>query len=334
MPSTRTATQAFASERGESNVLSIVVPIYNEEENIPVLAERLLATVGRLNRPWEIIAVNDGSIDESEQLLRGIAALHHQFKVLNFRRNYGQTAAIMAGIEHASGNIIVSIDSDLQNDPDDIPILLEKLAEGYDVVSGWRQARKDSAIRRILISRLANGLISWISGIPLHDYGCTLKAYRREVIKGVRLYGEMHRFIPIYASWMGAKIAELPVRHYARKHGRSNYGLERTIKVLLDLIVLKFLEHYMVKPIYIFGGFGIVALGLSALFGSYMLFLKFVQGTSMIATPLPLLAAMTFLVGIMSILLGLIAEILVRTYFESQKKSPYLIRSFVNFDPA
>jgi len=237
----------------------------------------------------------------------------------------------MAGIDHAAGDIIVSIDADLQNDPDDIPVLLAKLAEGYDVVSGWRKSRKDAKFRRTFLSRVANRLISRLSGVRLNDYGCTLKAYRADVVKGIRLYGEMHRFIPIYASWMGARVVEVPVAHNPRRFGQSKYGLERIMKVLLDLLVVKFLDRHFVKPIYVFGGFGLFSLMLSSLSTAMLLYLKFVKGLSMILTPLPLLAAMTFLVGFMSILMGFLAEMLVRTYFESQGRAAYLVRERFNF---
>jgi glycosyltransferase involved in cell wall biosynthesis len=317
---------------GEACGVSFIIPIYNEEQSLATLLERLFALLQTLNHPAEIIAINDGSTDGSEELLRTAAAANSSLKVINFSRNYGQTAALMAGVELASGDIIVSMDADLQNDPDDIPMLLSKLSEGYDVVSGWRKNRNDAAISRNLVSRVANVLISHISGLHLKDYGCTLKAYRRDVIKGVRLYGEMHRFIPIYASWRGAKVTEMPVRHHARKFGHSKYGLERVFKVILDLIVVKFLDRYLVKPIYIFGGFAALSLAISAASFIYMLYLKFVVHWSMIATPLPLLTAMFFLVGSMSLLLGLLAEIMVRTYFESQQLTPYLIRSVINFE--
>jgi dolichol-phosphate mannosyltransferase len=282
---------------------------------------------------FEVIAVNDGSGDRSlQELLEEAAKEPSALRVVDLRRNYGQTTAIMAGIDHSVGDIIVTIDSDLQNDPLDIPPLIDKLNEGFDVVSGWRKPRKDAALSRNLLSFLANRLISWISGVQLNDYGCTLKAYRRHVLKGMRLYGEMHRFIPIYASWMGARIAELPVRHHPRKFGRSKYGLERIVKVLLDLMVIKFLDRHFVKPIYVFGGFGLLSLALSLASLLYMLWLKFAENTSMILTPLPLLTAMTFLVGIMSILMGLLAEMLVRTYFESQQRTAYFVRGLVNFD--
>jgi dolichol-phosphate mannosyltransferase len=319
--------------RPKPTSLSVIVPIYNEAESLGELKDKLLQLKSRLSQPFEIIAVNDGSHDGSAKVLAEIAADWPEFKVINFRRNHGQTAAMMAGIDYASGDVIVSIDADLQNDPDDIPMLLEHLDKGYDVVSGWRQDRKDAALRRNLVSRIANSLISRISGVRLHDYGCTLKAYRREVIKGVRLYGEMHRFIPIYASWLGANVTEIPVRHYPRKFGRSKYGLERTIKVVLDLIVVKFLARYFVKPIYVFGTFGIMSIATSFLSVLLMLYLKFVDDVSMIQTPLPVFSAMAFLVGMMSILMGLLAEMIVRTYFESQHRAIYTIRDVINLPP-
>lgn len=311
--------------------LSVIIPVYDEEENVHPLCDRLFKVLKTLSYGFEVIAVNDGSKDGSLAALRGQAAVHPELKIVDFRRNFGQTAALMAGIDHSRGEIIVSLDADLQNDPDDIPRLLEKLAQGYDVVSGWRQSRLDAAIRRVLVSRVANAFISFVSGVKLRDIGCTLKAYRRNVVEDVRLYGEMHRFIPIYAAWMGARVIEMPVQHHPRRFGRSKYGLGRVAKVLLDLVVMKFLEHYFAKPIYIFGGFGLLSLCLSLLAGLYMLYLKFAEGVSMILTPLPLLAALTFLAGIMSVLMGLLAEILIRTYFESQQRATYIVRELVNF---
>jgi glycosyltransferase involved in cell wall biosynthesis len=312
--------------------ISVIIPVFNEEESVGELCVDILRVLQRLNLPFEIIAIDDGSTDRSKSVLRAAAAAIPQLKVINFRRNYGQTAAIMAGIDYASGKVIVSIDADLQNDPEDIPLLLQKIEEGYDVASGWRVDRKDAAISRNFLSRIANWLISRISGVRLNDYGCTLKAYRADVIRGIRLYGEMHRFIPIYAHWMGATVAEVPVRHNPRRAGKSKYGLERIIKVFLDLLVVKFLDRHFVKPIYVFGGFGLFSILISSLSFLYMLYLKFVEGYSMILTPLPLLTAMTLLVGILSILMGLVAEMLVRTYFESQGRSAYLVREFINFE--
>ena len=281
---------------------------------------------------FEVIAVNDGSRDASITRLKEVAARRPEVKVVDLRRNYGQTAAMMAGIEHASGEVIVSIDADLQNDPRDILALLKKLEEGYDVVSGWRKDRQDDALRRNLPSRVANAIISRISGVPLHDYGCTLKAYHKDVIKGVRLYGEMHRFIPIYAKWMGARICEIPVNHRPRRWGRSKYGMERVAKVVLDLIVVRFLDRYMVKPIYVFGGAGLVSILLSAISFLYMIYIKMVENVSFILTPLPLFSAMAFMVGVMCILMGLLAEMLVRTSFESQDRSVYQVRERINFE--
>ena len=312
------------------NTVSVIIPVYNEEDNIAPLFEALFAVLAKLTYRFEIVAVDDGSNDRSYEQLCDIAALHPEVKIVRFRRNSGQTAAIMAGIDHASGNDLVFIDADLQNDPEDIPLLLAKLEEGYDVVSGWRKERKDAAIRRNFVSRIANSIISRVSGVHLKDYGCTLKAYRSDVLRDVRLYGEMHRFIPIYATWMGAKVTEIPVRHRPRRFGQSKYGLERIIKVMLDLVVVTFLDRYLTKPIYIFGGFGILSIFLSFIAFGYMIFLKVFEGVSMILTPLPLLSAMMFLVGIVSILLGLLAEMIVRTYFESQRRAAYQVRDVVN----
>ncbi len=311
-------------------MLSIVIPVYNEEENVFPLYERVTEALQRQAADYEVIVVNDGSTDRTEANLSAVAGRDSRFKVVNFRRNFGQTAAMMAGIDFASGDIIVGLDGDLQNDPMDIPVLVAKLAEGYDVVSGWRRARKDGAVGRNLPSRMANWLISRISGVPLHDYGCTLKAYKKEVVKGVRLYGEMHRFIPIYANWQGGRVTEIPVNHFPRLHGRSKYGLERIVKVLLDLVVVKFLSSYANKPIYVFGGFGLMSIGVSLLSGLWALYLKFFEDTSFVSTPLPLLVALAFITGIMSILMGLIAEIIMRTWYESQGKEVYLVKDTLN----
>lgn len=311
-------------------MLSIVIPVYNEQDNIFPLCEGLNAALQNVGQTFEVILVNDGSTDATDANLEAVATKDSRFKIINFRRNFGQTAAMMAGIDFASGDVIVGLDGDLQNDPVDIPRLLDKLAEGYDVVSGWRRSRKDASVRRNLPSRIANLLISKISGVHLHDYGCTLKAYKRDVVKGVRLYGEMHRFIPIYATWQGGRVTEIPVTHHPRIHGRSKYGLERVVKVILDLVVVKFLASYANKPIYVFGGFGLSSIAVSFLAGLWAIYLKLFENTSFIQTPLPLLVALTFITGIMSILMGLIAEIVMRTYYESQGKQVYLIRNTRN----
>lgn len=315
-------------------MISVVVPLYNEEANIRPLCEQATSVLQELGGRWEIVLVNDGSRDGSLQILDELAHKDQRIKVIHLSRNFGQTAAMMAGLDHAAGDVIIPMDGDLQNDPRDIPRLLEKLAEGYDVVSGWRKARKDHPLKRNLLSRVANWLISWISGVHLHDYGCSLKAYRKRVIKGVKLYGEMHRFVPIYANWQGARIAEIPVTHHPRKHGTSKYGMERIIKVLFDLISVKFLAGYFQKPMYIFGIFGFLSLFVGFVSGLYALYLKFFEGTSFIETPLPLLVVMTTITGIMFIMMGLLAELIVRTYYESQAKPVYVIRETRNTEDA
>lgn len=311
--------------------VSVVLPIYNEEANIAELFGSLFAVLDGLAQDYEIIAVNDGSRDGSMDRLRDIAERRHELQVVELRTNRGQTAALQAGIDTARGDVIVMIDADLQNDPQDIPRLLDKLQEGYDVVSGWRRQRQDPAIRRTLVSSIANAFISALSGVKLRDYGCTLKAYRRALFSdGHRLYGEMHRFIPIYASWAGARIAEIEVVHHPRRHGRSHYGLERVPKVILDLLVVLFIQRYFEKPIYVFGGFGILSILLGMLAFLAMFVLKLLYGVSMIETPLPLAASMFLLVGIISLLLGLLSEINVRIYYESQGRRTYAVKTHLN----
>ena len=312
-------------------MLSVIIPVYNEAENLRPLREQTVAALEALGRPFEVIFINDGSTDESGNILASFATEDKRLKAINFRRNFGQTAAIMAGIDYASGTILIPMDADLQNDPKDIGRLLAKLDEGYDVVSGWRQNRKDPAISRKLLSFFANKLISRISGVRLNDYGCTLKAYRRDVLKDVKLYGEMHRFIPIYSSWYGGRICEIPVTHHARTHGTSKYGANRIIKVVLDLIVVTFLGKYDTKPIYVFGTFGVLLFLASMLAGVWALILKFFFETSFVQTPLPLLTVMCFIMSMMSILMGLLAELLTRIYYESQDKSVYLVKNTHNF---
>ncbi|RVT84230.1 glycosyltransferase [Rhodobacteraceae bacterium CCMM004] len=305
--------------------VSVVTPVFNEAESLPEFLRRLFAALDPLEQEVEVIAVDDGSVDGSGALLEAATQEYPALTVVRFRRNYGQTAALMAGIDAARGDVVVTLDSDLQNDPADIARLLETLDQGYDVVSGWRKDRKDAAIRRNMVSRVANRLISRVVGVPLHDYGCTLKAYRRDVLLGNRLYGEMHRFIPVYAAQMGARVTELPVRHHPRRFGASKYGLERVVKVVLDLMVVSFLSRYFARPMYVFGSFGLASLLASFVCLALMLWLKFVSGVAMVLTPLPVLAAMLFLVGAMSLLMGLMSEVLVRTYFESQGRKSYAV---------
>jgi len=309
--------------------LSLIIPVYNEEENLPVLFDAVTKVMTLLKKPWEVIFVNDGSTDQSLEVLRGLAKKDQHVRVIVFRRNFGQTAAISAGIDHAKGDVVILLDADLQNDPADIPMLLSKLEEGYDVVSGWRKDRKDNAITRNLPSMMANGLISWVTGVHLHDYGCTLKAYRREVLDEFRLYGETHRFIPVFAHSVGARIAELPVHHHPRLHGKAKYGLERTMKVVLDLFTVKFLLSYGNKPIRLFGGTGLVLMLASLVTLVYLFARKIIESTSVTASPLLPLAIMFLILGFQSILMGLIAELLVRTYHESQRKPTYTVREII-----
>ena len=311
--------------------LSVVVPVYNEYENIPLLYDEVVKALKDIN-DWELILVNDGSKDNSLEALKELAAKDtRHVKVIGLRRNFGQTAAIAAGIDHASGEIIVLMDADLQNDPSDIPAMLDKLNEGYDVDRGWRKNRQDNLLRTFP-SKIANRLICRVTGVHLHDYGCTLKAYRREVIKGFRLYGEMHRFIPAYADSFGARIVEMPVKHHPRIHGQAKYGLERTMKVLLDLFTVKFLSSYADKPIYLFGGTGMVLSGISLIVLLFLAVRRIFWGISVMASPLFMMAIMVFILGFQSVLMGLIAELLVRTYHESQGKTVYHIREMINFD--
>lgn len=305
--------------------VSVITPIYNEAGSINKLIKAVRDVMDHEDRSYEVIAIDDGSSDDSLRLLMEAAVSWPELLVIEFRRNYGQTAAIMAGIDEARGDIVVALDADLQNDPTDITRLLARLDDGYDVVSGWRKNRQDKA-SRMFVSRLANRLISWLSGVSLHDYGCTLKAYRRYVLDGMRLYGEMHRFVPIYASWEGARVTELEVQHHPRTSGTSKYGMGRIFKVLLDLMVVQFLSKYLAKPIYVFGGVGFTSIGVSIVSFTAMLCLRVFGGVSFIETPLPLITSMTLLVGILCILMGLLAEITVRTYFESQSRTAYRIK--------
>jgi glycosyltransferase involved in cell wall biosynthesis len=311
--------------------LSLIIPVYNEEENLPLLYNAIDQALTPLKNTWEVIFVDDGSRDRSFEVLRSLVEKDPEHvRVLSFRRNFGQTAAIAAGIDHACGDIIVLLDADMQNDPADIPMLLAKLDEGYDLVSGWRKDRKDNRLTRTLPSNLANGLISWTTGVHLHDYGCTLKAYRRDALEGFRLYGEMHRFIPVFAHSIGANITEVPVQHHPRKFGKAKYGLERTIKVLLDLLTVKFLLSYSHKPIRLFGGAGFILMAVAALDLLYLFIRRTVWGIPVFTSPLLQIGVMLFIMGFQSILMGLIAELLARTYHESQQKPTYTIRNAIN----
>lgn len=305
--------------------ISVIIPVYNEYSNLEPVSEELLGVLENTGRSFEIVFVDDGSTDGTTEALQNLNDRAKAIKVITLRRNYGQTAAMMAGIKYSSGDILIGMDGDGQNDPADIPHLLAKLDQGFDVVSGWRKDRKDKFLTRRLPSMAANWMISAVSGIRLHDYGCSLKAYRRQCIEGVRLYGEMHRFIPIYSAWEGGKITEIEVNHRPRTRGTSKYGLNRIFKVALDLILLQLLERFMTKPIHLFGGFSLICFALSGGTGLWATWLKIFEGTSFISTPLPLIVIMCGGVGILSLLLGFLAEIVVRTYFESQGKDTFLV---------
>lgn len=310
--------------------VSVVVPIYNEEESIPTLYARLTEELEVLGTPYEIIAVDDGSRDRSFELLRTYAEDDARLRLVRFRRNFGQTAAFSAGFDRARGEVVVTIDADLQNDPADIGTLLNKVDEGFDVVSGWRERRKDPFLNRRLPSIMANRLISWATGVYLHDYGCSLKAYRREVVRGIRLYGELHRFIPAIASWQGVAVAEMPVRHYARKFGKSKYGIGRTVRVVLDLLTVRFLLSYGTRPMQIFGLLGLISTALGVLVGGYLTWIKLAYGAAISDRPLLLLGVLLIVLGVQFISLGLIGELIVRTYYETQQKPIYAVREEVN----
>ncbi len=307
--------------------LSIIIPVFNEEGNVKDLFLDIQSVISENSYEAEVIFIDDGSTDSTVAIIKTLP----NAKLIRFRKNFGQTAAMSAGIDYATGDVIIPMDGDRQNDPKDIPVLLAKLDEGYDVVSGWRKDRKDNAIKRNLPSRIANGLISKISGVHLHDYGCSLKAYKRDVIKDVRLYGEMHRFIPVYANWMGGKVTEIPVRHHPRIHGVSKYGIGRTFKVVLDLIVIKFLQNYAQKSIHVFGGFGLISFLCAIISTIAMFYYKLFGNKSFIQTPLPMLVVFFFLVGIILVMMGILAEMQNRTYYESQGKKVYLVKEEIGF---
>ncbi|OHD64082.1 MAG: glycosyl transferase [Spirochaetes bacterium RBG_13_51_14] len=310
--------------------LSVVLPVYNEEKNILLQYEEIVKALRPLKTTCEVIFIDDGSSDASPKILRGIAKKDKNIKLILFRRNFGQTAAMAAGIDYASGEIIVFMDSDLQNDPGDIGMLVAKIEEGYDVVSGWRKKRMDRFLSRRLPSLVANWLIAKSTGVKLHDLGCSLKAYRGDLLKQVNLYGEMHRFIPVHASWIGARITEVPVAHHARKYGRSKYGIRRTFKVLLDLVTVTFLGKYSTKPIYVFGGTGVFLFILSLISGATVILMKIFLYQSMTRNPLLLLTVLLIVLSVLFIQIGILAEILIRIYHESQGKQPYSILETMN----
>ncbi len=312
--------------QGPELELSIVVPIFNEEGNIERLHRELTAALTELGRDYEVIAINDGSQDRSYESLNAVQARDDRWHIIHFRRNFGQTAAMAAGFDAARGEVVVTIDADLQNDPRDIGKILKKFAEGYDIVSGWRQNRKESLFLRRIPSMIANWLISRSTGIKLHDYGCTLKAYHFDVVKGVRLYGELHRFIPALASQMGVRVAEVPVVDRARRWGSSKYGFSRTFKVILDLIVVVFVLSYFGRPLYVFGAAGFLVGGIGTLLGAYLTIFKLLTENKIGDRPLLQLAALLMVLGVQFISTGIVADMIMRTYHESQRKPIYFIR--------
>ena len=326
------STQVSAGQAAPAAPLkiSIVIPLYNEEGSIPQLYTALDAAIAHYGQPAEVIVVDDGSRDRSFALLKEIATRDSRFTIIRFRRNFGQTAAFAAGFAQARGEVIVTMDADLQNDPMDIPLLMAKIDEGYDIVSGWRKNRQDRWLDRKLPSLLANRLISNVTDVRLHDYGCSLKAYRTEVIRHVRLYGELHRFIPALASQVGASVTEAPVNHRARQFGRSKYGISRTVRVMLDLINVWFLGAYSTRPIHVFGTLGLISSLSGLLVGCYLTALKLFWGESIGNRPLLLLAVLLVVIGVQLVTMGLLAEMITRTYYESQNKPIYVVREIVN----
>lgn len=310
--------------------LSVVIPVLNEAENLPILAERLTRALDGLGRSYEIIVIDDGSRDASFAILRDLARENPHLRVVRLRRNFGQTAAFSAGFDRARGDVVVTLDADLQNDPADIGALLAKIEEGYDVVSGWRAHRQDPFINRRLPSIIANWIISRVTGVRLHDFGCSLKAYRADVLGGIRLYGELHRFIPAIASWQGVAVTELPVHHAPRQFGKSKYGIGRTFRVILDLITIRFLLSYGTRPMQIFGLLGLIIGGLGTLVGVFLTYTKLFYGESIGNRPLLLLAVLLIVVGMQLISMGLIGELVVRTYYETQSKPIYVVREELN----
>ena len=322
-------SQGISGFRPVQFKVSVVVPIYNEVESIPRLVEAIATALQAQRIAYETICVDDGSKDGSAELLKKLAQDRTDLRAVLLRRNYGQTAAMAAGFHHAMGQVIITLDGDLQNDPSDIPLLLEKLNEGYDMVSGWRKQRQDDMFTRLIPSKIANWLIGKVTGVNIHDYGCSLKAYRSELVMDMNLYGELHRFLPALAYIEGAKIAEMPVIHHARQFGRSKYGLGRTFRVLMDLFTIFFMKKFLTRPMHVFGLFGLLAILMGVGLGSYLTFLKLGSGQSIGDRPLLILAVVLFLTGVQLFSFGLIGELLMRTYHESQNRPIYRVREVV-----
>ena len=316
---------------GARTPLSVILPVLNERDNLEPLHERLTEALEPMGRDWEVIYVDDGSTDGSWDVLRKLAAADERVRLVRLRKNFGQTPALAAGFAHARHPILVTLDADLQNDPQDIPRLVEQLGDSYDVVSGWRRDRNDPWLTRLLPSHAANFLIKKVSGVPLHDFGCTLKAYRREVVRDVSLYGEMHRFLPVLAAWVGGRVTEMEVTHHPRTRGVSKYGLLRTYKVLVDLITLKFIGDFQSRPNYIFGGFGLLSLMLGLLALDVVAYRVFLL-RRFEATPLVFLMVLFFITGIFSLFIGFLAEIVIRGFHDTQRKPTYYVRETVGLD--
>ncbi len=309
--------------------LSIVIPIYNEKQSIDSLYKDLKSVLPKLGKSYEVILIDDGSMDGTYDELLKAHQKNKAYKIIKFRRNFGQTAAMKAGFDYSKGEVVITLDADLQNDPADIPEMLDKLNDGYDIVSGWRKHRKDNTLIRNFPSAVANRIISTLTGVYLHDYGCTLKAYRKEVIKNLELYGEMHRYIPALASWMGVKIAEIPVRHHSRKFGKAKYGISKTIRVILDIMVVKFLLSYSQKPIQVFGLIGLIAGAIGFIVTAYLTIMRIFFNQGLASRPLFTLSIFMILIGIQLITMGLLAELIMRTYHESQNKSIYVVKEII-----
>ncbi len=311
-------------------MISVVIPAYNEEENIPILYEKLKSVLDRLSEDYEIIIVDDGSSDGTYQILKDLTSKDNKLKVIRFKRNYGQTAAMYAGFQHAKGDVIITLDADLQNDPEDIPLLLEKLKEGYDVVSGWRKNRKDPFFSRKLPSMIANWIIARVTGVHIHDYGCTLKAYKRDIAQKLELYGDMHRFLPALTKKHGAKVVEVVVNHHPRLHGKSKYGIGRTLRVMLDILLVKFLNEYMNKPMYVFGSLGFILLAIGSVALFYLIFIKLFLEESIGRRPLLILSVLSILAGIQLVSTGILAELIIRIYYRIKDDKPYVIEETLN----
>jgi glycosyltransferase involved in cell wall biosynthesis len=314
----------------ESVYLSVVIPVYNERENISYLYENLNKVLPSLGKTYEVILIDDGSMDGTFNELVKIHDLNSNYKIVKFRKNFGQTPAMSAGFDYANGEIIITLDADLQNDPQDIPLLIEKVNEGYDIVSGWRVNRQDKTVSRKLPSKVANWLIAKLTGVKIHDYGCTLKAYSRDVIKNIELYGEMHRYIPAVASWMGISVAEVPVHHHSRKFGKSKYGISRTIRVILDIIILKYLLTYSQKPIQIFGGIGLFTGVVGGIITIYLIIMRLFFNVALSSRPLFTLSIFMIFIGVQLITMGILGELLMRTYHEASGKPTYAIKQIID----